>query len=65
MPHSPKVFGHMTAPVQFERWCILYLEGALERGGVYNMDSRRLWARRTTRHIMSRFNINSWPKLED
>lgn len=65
MPHPMKVYGHLTAPLQFERWCRLYLATSLERSGVYNVDDRRKWATRATQKIMRKFQINSYPHLED
>ena len=65
MPHSRKIYGHLTAPVQFERWCVLYLEEAMQRHIQQLNIPHRMWARNTTHHIMSRFQVNSWPKIEE
>lgn len=55
MPHPPRKFGYISAPIQFERWCSQYLEASLRYGAAYNNDARRMWARRATQHIMRRF----------
>lgn len=63
-PKRPaKKYGNLTAPVQFERWCSLYLASSTERN-VYNEEARRLWARRATQHIMRRFTIPAIPRLD-
>jgi hypothetical protein len=53
-PKPRKSYGYINAPIQFERWCSLYLQTSAARK-VYNEEDRRIWARRAAQHIMRRF----------
>jgi len=59
MNHKRKL-GTIHAPLQFERWCMAYLETSTQRK-MYNAEDRRRWARNATQCIMRRFLIPTQP----